>query len=626
MSEEDENNNYLIDPDTIDLTKEDINPEAMDIIKINGTTCWNDLVEESSQRYVTTMRQEPPKIKIVSVKGGNGEEHAGETCSPDDEMSAAMPGGKNHVTTDAAGQSGILRALLKRASRDDIHLRRKHEEEFNLEKKNTLERKNRNTNQKEERNKNEKTDQIKWKNIMTLIHHSALQNINLTCGGNCILRREMSGSEISSGNTVSMHSGTDDQSERTAVGGETTRDRRQRMSRDRMTTSPVNKETCYARRKVTSEGRNEAKTKMEREESRLLRIYRKKLRRREEEEVRRASRIEHLRNLISQIPDVEKIPEDEDHRIEEEIDEAERSYNALDESKTIFRIMKEVCDRDDNEVAQFNATINLKTDPTRMRADKQGIMAIVIIKKRVETKLLGDIDMNAIGHLQIKMSGVGPIELKKQERQRRDMEIAVPEAVMRDEINNAPTERGESPVNTQPEVTSVPCPDTIEREITIQEMGEQENITPRTTTPKTPTPQGDREHEMIHSSKQRHCKRKRYVTSESSDESTSEEEVIRKKTRTHSRKKKPQTRKKGKKTVAKDGRKLADLTNRERDERGRLLGYKPGTEPAKIQRKKKQSPEDTQRVSKRTPETQTNKPRIKIPTILPKPTTPSLKV
>lgn len=49
---------------------------------------------------------------------------------------------------------------------------------------------------------------------MTLIHNSALQNINLTCGGNCILRKQTSEDENSCGETVSMHSGTDSQYEK----------------------------------------------------------------------------------------------------------------------------------------------------------------------------------------------------------------------------------------------------------------------------------------------------------------------------------------------------------------------------------------------------------------------------
>lgn len=49
---------------------------------------------------------------------------------------------------------------------------------------------------------------------MTLIHNSALQNINQTCGGSCILRKQISESDMSSGETISMHSGTDSQYER----------------------------------------------------------------------------------------------------------------------------------------------------------------------------------------------------------------------------------------------------------------------------------------------------------------------------------------------------------------------------------------------------------------------------
>lgn len=62
---------------------------------------------------------------------------------------------------------------------------------------------------------NNNTYPEKWKNIITLIHNSALQNVNLNGEGDCILeRRKMNGSEISSGETVSIHSGTDSQYER----------------------------------------------------------------------------------------------------------------------------------------------------------------------------------------------------------------------------------------------------------------------------------------------------------------------------------------------------------------------------------------------------------------------------
>lgn len=74
ISSEDENNNFLIDPDVIDLTRDEINLEAMGMKKINGETIWNDHVKEPSYRYLTTIREDPPIIKIINVRGGNGEE------------------------------------------------------------------------------------------------------------------------------------------------------------------------------------------------------------------------------------------------------------------------------------------------------------------------------------------------------------------------------------------------------------------------------------------------------------------------------------------------------------------------------------------------------------------------
>lgn len=70
-------------------------------------------------------------------------------------------------------------------------------------------------------------------------------------------------------------------------------------------------------------------------------------------------------------------------------------------------------------------------------------------------------------------------------------------------------------------------------------------------------------------------------TSESPDEnqnqSTSEEEIEKKKTKKTSTKKKPVGKTKTPKIIAKDGRKLVDLSNRIRNEKGRILGYKPET-------------------------------------------------
>lgn len=137
LDTEDENNNYLIDSDTIDVNQNNINLEALGMKRENGKTIWNQLVEESSQRYSTVMNQEGPEIKNVITKGRNGEERAGIF---DDGMFAEMPGGENHVKAETIGRPSILRALLERASRDNIHSKKKYEEALDLKNKDTLNR------------------------------------------------------------------------------------------------------------------------------------------------------------------------------------------------------------------------------------------------------------------------------------------------------------------------------------------------------------------------------------------------------------------------------------------------------------------------------------------------------
>lgn len=136
----------------------------------------------------------------------------------------------------------------------------------------------------------------------------------------------------------------DNQSEDTAVGGEKARDPRHETVRDRTTSFPVNLETRDTTSALTREGYNKAKLDMEREETKLLRIYREKCVRRDNE-MRRKARIEHLKRMITEIPsDPEKIPDAEDREIELAIDEAEKQYNLRDESKKMFRIAEEVFD------------------------------------------------------------------------------------------------------------------------------------------------------------------------------------------------------------------------------------------------------------------------------------------
>lgn len=127
----------------------------------------------------------------------------------------------------------------------------------------------------------------------------------------------------------------------------------------------------------------------------------------------------------------------------------------------------------------------------------------------------------------------------------------------------------------------------------------------------------------------RRPKKKQIYSSDSDSQMNSEEEPKPKKKMTKRKKSEkietPKTDEKIEtpKTRAKDGRKLADVTNRIRDSRGRLLGYKPGMQPEKIQSKKKSSPGEPERASRTIPK---RKARIKMPSVTPARATPELQV
>lgn len=543
MSEEDENNNYLLDPDEIDITKHSINLEPIEIKKENGEAHWSQLVDESSRRYTSTASRMEPETNKAVIKRGNGEERSYGT---EIGVSATVPGGENNVKAETTGQPSILRALLERATRNDIHSKTKTEEALDLKEKEILEQVN---------------NQIKWKNIMTLLHHSTPKNINLTCGGSCTLRRERNDNESSNqslNETISIISGTDsqyehydkeelperwslevvpsdtprqdlsqasflndytpeqspegqrtlwphnhpdqpeeyknftlpepkrieitledddnplerteesdetckkrkkkiskihkrkvrnklnkrlmpyyrkikakiqnyriyclkkhlkllkktvveiknkelafqtlkdkreneittiestiteqevtnrlihrnEQLEQTAEGSDAARDAYQQIVRDCTTPVTDNLETHKETIKLINNRKRSAKIKMENEETRLLKILRKKYERRDEREERRKERIEHLKRLIADMPsDPEDFPEEEEKRIEEEIKEMEMRYNRYQQTRKVFRITKKVYDKDNNEVADVSATINVKTNPARMNFD-----------------------------------------------------------------------------------------------------------------------------------------------------------------------------------------------------------------------------------------------------------------
>lgn len=183
--EEDTNNNYLLDPDAINLEEHNIHLEDIKMKRENGQTQWKELIDESSRRYDQTTTQKKPEAKEkIIIKEENGEEQAGTSRSFEDGMFATMPGAKNHVTAETAGRPSILRALLERDSRSNSHSRMinkkaldlKNKEEINKEKKkdqsqHTEWRKTLNSQINEIKIENTYTNQKKWKNIMTMIHN-----------------------------------------------------------------------------------------------------------------------------------------------------------------------------------------------------------------------------------------------------------------------------------------------------------------------------------------------------------------------------------------------------------------------------------------------------------------------
>lgn len=172
----------------------------------------------------------------------------------------------------------------------------------------------------------------------------------------------------------------------------------------RTTSFRVNRETHEETIELTRRWKNSAKLEMESEEAKLLKRFREKYERRDRNEERRRARIEHLKQMIAEIP--EDIPDEEERQIEEAIREAETQYNMREKIRKIFRVREKVCDIDGNEVAFINATISVKFNPTRMQFDRQGIMMSTMMKEnkmKTKTQLLGDINVDEIINLQLEM-------------------------------------------------------------------------------------------------------------------------------------------------------------------------------------------------------------------------------
>lgn len=193
-----------------------------------------------------------------------------------------------------------------------------------------------------------------------------------------------------------------------------------------------------------------------------------------------------------------------------------------------------------------------------MRFDKQGIMISTMMKDdkvKTKTQLLGDIDVDEIINLQLEIREL-PEEETMEENEPQRTEINVPVAVTGTRQTNVTTEVDEASYTNLPEVTVDPCPVGMIEEV-VQEGEEIPEVIQ-----KTPSPQPIRE--SISRKRVRTYSRRTESSSEST-ERTSEEETNKKKRVTASKKKATGKKHKTPKTVAKDGRKLVDVTNRIRD-------------------------------------------------------------
>lgn len=305
---------------------------------------------------------------------------------------------------------------------------------------------------------------------------------------------------------------------------------------------------------------------MESEEARLLKIFREKYGRRERREERRRERIEHLKRLIAEIPsDPEDSRDEEEKRIKEEIREAETRFNKQEETKKVFRVAEKVYDEDGEEVAIINATVDVQINRKRINFNRQGILVSTLMKEnkaKSKTQLLGDINVDKMINFQLEMQDLPdeelPEEMTTEKSGPQSMEIAVPVAETGIRQTNVSMEVDQESSTNLPDETCHPCPVDVREEVVQTSKKSPETIREK------PAPLREQSRKRV-----RTYTRKRQTSSDSTEE-TSEEERRKRKRATGKRK-----------TVAKDGRKLADVSNRLRNSRGRLLGYKPGTATSK---------------------------------------------
>lgn len=297
--------------------------------------------------------------------------------------------------------------------------------------------------------------------------------------------------------------------------------------------------------------------KLRREYKRLVEIY--------DAEARKHTRITKLKKMIAAIPKLSmpKVGEAEEKAIRE-LDEMEIRHNHRHERNKIINMLAEATNKKGNPCVSVDATLTLTYDPVNIDVKNETVMVIMLVKGKeasIRADIARDIDVREINQIQTTISR----SYQKPEEEESRMKFA-------------------KETDVRPQETNVPDTEGV-KSVTIRQP---RSSVARTTEPRPSTS----ESRSTKGSRKRILSYKEASTtaseSQNEDDQNRSEEETRKKRKTISRKKKPEEKEtKIPKTVAKDGRKLVDLTNRIRDSRGRILGYKPGAESSKKKPKRK---------------------------------------
>lgn len=205
------------------------------------------------------------------------------------------------------------------------------------------------------------------------------------------------------------------------------------------------------------------------------------------------------------------------------------------------------------------------------------MLIALLIKNReleIETRLLGDVDMSKVKGIQFKVPMLKKEETTGESQPDKNVSKETKKTTSQISTKDVPTGEGDAPVTMCPEETHYSDSETTTNSTSLQ--GEEETMT----TPDMPTPDVENERRTRKRPRREEKQTQRAEIYSETDSEEERQKPKKKKTKKTARKTTEDT--KTPKIRAKDGRKPADVTNRVRDSRGRLLGYKPGMEPEKI--------------------------------------------